>query len=75
MSPRRTTKTETQPGGVFYFIRDYAEDPLEGMKVGRVIMERECPTDYHPWSVRVQKSSRGRRASVEVVFKQNRLAV
>ena len=39
-------------------------------KSARSLVE-ECPDGYHPWRIEVQKSDRGRRASVQVWFKKN----
>jgi len=33
----------------------------------------QCPPGHHPYRIEVQKSSRGRRASVTVTFQRNRL--
>ena len=51
-------------------VRDNAPSPAEGVELARSLLE-ECPDGYHPWRVEVQKSDRGRRASVQVWFKRN----
>ena len=75
MTPRRTVKHFSEPNGEFYAIRDYAPDPIAGALFAAKMLEEECPEDWHPWACKVQKARSGRRASVEVVFKQNRLAI
>ena len=60
-------------GGDAKIVDDQAASPLEGLDLARDILA-QCPTGYHPWRVQVQKSDRGRRASVRVWFKRNALA-
>jgi hypothetical protein len=59
-------------GGDARIIDDQAPSPEEGVLLaGRLLAE--CPDGYHPWRVEIQKSDRGRRASVRVWFKRNLL--
>ena len=51
-------------------IREQAPSLAEGLELAQSLTE-ECPEGYHPWRVEVQKSDRGRRASVSVSFKRN----
>jgi hypothetical protein len=51
-------------------VDDQAPSPDEGLDLARSILS-ECPEGYHPWRVEVQKSDRGRRASVRVWFRRN----
>ena len=51
-------------------VDDQAPSPAEGLDLARSILD-ECPDGYHPWRVEIQKSDRGRRASVRVWFKRN----
>ena len=66
--PKRQEKTVDE--GDAKIIRDHAPSPAEALDMARSILS-ECPDGYHPWRVEIQKSDRGRRASVRVWFKRN----
>ena len=70
-SPRMPKRREkTVDGGDARIIDDQAASPEEGVQlVSRILAE--CPDGYHPWRVEIQKSDRGRRASVRVWFKRH----
>lgn len=57
-------------GGDARLVDDQAASPEAGLDLAREILA-ECPAGYHPWRVQVQKSDRGRRASVRVWFRRN----
>jgi hypothetical protein len=59
-------------GGDARIIHEQAPSPADGLELAREILS-ECPDGYHPWRVEIQKSDRGRRASVRVWFKRNLL--
>ena len=59
-------------GGDARIVDDQAPSPEEGLDLAHSILSG-CPDGYHPWRVEVQKSDRGRRASVRVWFKRNAL--
>ena len=67
MSKRRE-KTINQ--GEHKVVDEQAPSPAEGLDLARRILS-ECPDGYHPWRVEIQKSDRGRRASVRVWFQRN----
>ena len=67
MSKRRE-KTVNQ--GENKIVDDQAPSPEAGLELARSILG-ECPDGYHPWRVEIQKSDRGRRASVRVWFRRN----
>ena len=67
MSKRRE-KTINQ--GEHRVVDDQARSTVEGLDLAREILDG-CPDGYHPWRVEVQKSDRGRRASVRVWFRRN----
>jgi len=68
--PKRREKAVD--GGDAKIIDDQAPSPEAGVELaGRIL--GECPPGYHAWRVEVQKSDRGRRASVRVWFKRNLL--
>ena len=71
MSKRRET---TVDGGEAKIVREQAPSLAEGLELAQSLTE-ECPEGYHPWRVEVQKSDRGRRASVLVSFKRNAVRV
>ncbi len=66
--PKRREKTIND--GEHKVIDDQASSPDQGLDLARSILS-ECPDGYHPWRVEIQKSDRGRRASVRVWFKRN----
>jgi hypothetical protein len=66
--PKRREKTVDE--GDARIIYDYAPSPDEGLDLACSILS-DCPEGYHPWRVEVQKSDRGRRASVRVWFRRN----
>ena len=66
--PKRREKTVDE--GDAKIIDDQAASPEAGLDLAREITA-ECPDGYHPWRVEIQKSDRGRRASVRVWFKRN----
>jgi hypothetical protein len=68
--PKRREKTVNE--GENKIVDDQAPSPQEGLDLARSILE-ECPEGYHPWRVEIQKSDRGRRASVRVWFRRNAL--
>jgi len=57
-------------GGDARIVDDQAPSPEAGLELAREILA-ECPAGYHPWRGQVQKSDRGRRASVRVWFRRN----
>jgi hypothetical protein len=59
--------------GNAHVVREQAPSPAEGVALAAEIL-KECPVGYHPWRVEVQKSDRGRRATVRVWFQKNREA-
>ena len=67
MSKRRE---KTVDGGDARIIDDQAPSPEAAVELVRQLLA-ECPEGYHPWRVEIQKSDRGRRASVRVWFKRN----
>lgn len=70
MSPRRTQKMLEEGGRRVWCVRDYAESPVAGCTHAAKMMEA-CPRGWHPWGAKIRKSGKGRRASVEVVFREN----
>ena len=66
--PKRREKTVDD--GDARIVDDSAPSPEKGLDLAREILA-ECPEGYHPWRIQVQKSDRGRRASVRVWFKRN----
>ena len=68
--PKRREKTINQ--GENTIVDEQAPSAIEGLDLARSILA-ECPDGYHPWRVEIQKSDRGRRASVRVWFKRNAL--
>ena len=66
--PKRREKTLED--GETRIVDDQASSPDAGLELAREIVA-ECPDGYHPWRIQVQKSDRGRRASVRVWFKRN----
>jgi len=68
MSGRR--RENIVDGGDARIIHEQAPSPSDALDRAREILA-ECPDGYHPWRVEVQKSDRGRRASVRVWFKRN----
>ena len=66
--PKRREKTIDD--GDAKIVDDYASSPEAGLDVAREIVN-ECPEGYHLWRVRIQKSDRGRRASIRIWFKRN----
>ena len=67
---KRREKTVNE--GEHKIIDDQAPSPEDGLDLARSILSG-CPDGYHPWRVEIQKSDRGRRASVRVWFKRNAL--
>ena len=57
-------------GGAAKIVDDGAPSPEAAMELAGAILQ-ECPEGYHAWRVEVQKSDRGRRASVRVWFQRN----
>ena len=53
-------------------VDDQAPSPEAGLDLARSILSG-CPDGYHPWRIEIQKSDRGRRASVRVWFRRNAL--
>ena len=66
--PKRREKTVNE--GENKIVDDQAPSPEEGLDLARSILG-ECPDGYHHWRVEIQKSDRGRRASVRVWFKRD----
>ena len=66
--PKRREKLVA--GGDARIVEEYAPSPERGLQLARRLLD-ECPEGYHPWRVEIQKSDRGRRASVRVWFKRN----
>jgi hypothetical protein len=66
--PKRREKTVD--AGDARIIDDQASSPEAGLELAKEILS-DCPEDYHPWRVQIQKSDRGRRSSVRVWFKRN----
>jgi len=73
MPPRTKEKRLEIEGRWFKIIETYAADPRSGVGLALELLG-QCPEGYHPWTIRVQKSSKGRRASVEIYFRENRRA-
>ena len=63
-------REKTVDGGDAKIIDDQAPSPEAAVELAREILG-ECPEGYHSWRIQVQKSDRGRRASVRVWFKRN----
>jgi hypothetical protein len=68
--PKRHEKTIDE--GDAKIIRDQAPSLEAGIDLVRSILD-DCPDGYHHWRVEIQKSDRGRRASVRVWFRRNAL--
>ena len=66
--PKRREKIVDE--GDARIVYDQAPSPADGVALAGEILS-ECPDGYHPWRVEIQKSDRGRRASVRVWFKRN----
>ena len=68
MSGRR--RENVVKGGEARVIHEQAPSAAEGLERARTIAA-ECPEGYHLWRIEIQKSDRGRRASVRVWFQRN----
>jgi hypothetical protein len=66
--PKRREKIINQ--GEHRVVDDQAGSTADGLELAREMLS-QCPDGYHPWRVEIQKSDRGRRASVRVWFKRN----
>ena len=66
--PKRREKTVNE--GESKIVDDQAPSLEAVLDLARSIRD-DCPEGYHPWRVEIQKSDRGRRASVRVWFRRN----
>ena len=71
MSPAEKIKRGTVKGRRAWIIQTYAEDPVMGCDYSAEIMDERAPEGYHPYRAVVEKDSKGRRASVQVWFREN----
>jgi hypothetical protein len=72
VTPRASVKILEEHGRKFRILRDYAADPRAALLRAVQMLDEGFVEPWHPWAVKVQKSSQGRRASVEVTFRENR---
>ena len=71
MSPAEKIKSYTRGGRRYWLIQTYADDPHEGCHDASELIWHRCPKGYHPHRVKIEKDSKGRRASVQVWFREN----
>ena len=71
MPPAEKIKTGMIRGRRCQVIQTYAEDPLMGADYAAELFDERCPEGFHPFRAVVEKDSKGRRASVQVWFREN----
>ena len=66
MSPTEKVKFCKVGGRRALIVQTYAEDPVMGADYAAELFDERCPEGYHPYRAKVEKDSKGRRASVQV---------
>ena len=66
----RSEKDFSDSRGEYRCIRDHIKGMEHAISMAWDILEIERPEGYHPWTVRCQKTDRGKRCSVEVIFRR-----